>query len=182
MAIKKVMPRSITIDLAKGEQRKPEFLAINPAGTVPFVLIDGVPLGESVAIIEWLDETIPDPPLLPRDPMQRALCRELVEIVNAGTQPLQNRLVQDNLPTDDAGKAAWNKFWIERGLRTFEAKLPSHGGRFCLGDTLTMADLYLVPQCRNAERYGVSLAATPRIERIYRTCLELPEVIATKKG
>jgi glutathione S-transferase len=114
--------------------------------------------------------------------MQRALCRELVEIINAGTQPLQNRLVQDKLPTDDAGKATWNRFWIERGLAAFEAKLPSHGGRYCLGDTLTVADLYLVPQCRNAERYGASLAATPRIERIYRTCLELPEVIATKKG
>jgi len=174
LAAKGLAYESVPIDLLRGEQRHASHTARSPTGFVPCIVIDGRALVESVAIIELLDELFPDPPLYPRDPWGRARVRALVEIVNAGTQPLQNLNVLERLsavherPADDAEvRKAWLRHFIARGLASFESLMAAHErdgieGPFAYGPTLTAADLYLVPQMYNAQRYGVDLAPFPR--------------------
>lgn len=181
LAYKGVPYRSIPVDLHAGAHRSPAYLQINPAGTVPCLVIDGQSLHESVAIIEWLDEIHPTPPLLPADPLARARIRQLVQVINADTQPLQNMLPQRTHSDDPAEQQRWAQFWIARGLQTYEALLPPETGRYSVGDAVTMADLFLGPQCANAERFGVALANTPRVEKIYGALLEHPSAIASRR-
>ena len=154
---------------------------MNPLFALPtLVLDDGTVLTESVAILEWLEETHPAPPLLPKDPLARAHVRELVQLVNSGIHPLQNSSVMAAISDDPETKRAWAARWIERGLTAYEAHLQrSPPGRFSVGDTLTMADLFLTPQVRNAERHGADLSACPRVRAVHAACLETPEARAT---
>lgn len=179
LVLKGIAYESVIVDIAAGEHRT--LLApINPLCAVPtLVLDDGEVLTESVAIIEWLDETKPDPPLLPRDPLARVRVRELVQIVNAGTHPLQNAVVIKAIADDPEGQRAWARRWIQRGLAAYEAHVAGGSGRFSAGDTVTMADLFLVPQMRNAERHGADVSGLTRVREIYAACLELPDVQAT---
>lgn len=154
---------TVHINLLEGEQRAEAFREKNPAGYVPALAIDGKVLAESVAICEYLDDTRPEPPLRPSDPYLRARMRQLVELINAGTQPLQNLLVLGRLGD---GKNAWARDFIGRGLGAFEAALrglrhEGVGGPFCLGSGVTMAELYLVPQLYNARRFDVDLSPFP---------------------
>jgi maleylacetoacetate isomerase len=149
---------------------------LNAMKQVPTLeLDDGRVLTESVAIIEWLEETRPDPALLPRDPWLRAQVRELVQIVNAGTQPMQNTIVQQAISSDPEQQRSWCRRWIERGLAAYEAQARRVAGRFSVGDELTMADLFLVPQMRNAERHGADVSSCTKLREIYLTCLATPE-------
>jgi glutathione S-transferase len=105
--------------------------------------------------------------------------RELVQIINSGVQPLQNTIVRKAISSDLAAQRAWVCRWIERGLAAYEAHVAARAGRFSVGDAISMADLYLVPQVRNAKRHDADVSACPRVLAIYDACMELPEVRAT---
>jgi maleylpyruvate isomerase len=155
--------------LRKGEQRDPAFLALNPQGLVPALQDDkGAVLTQSLAIIEWLDETHPEPPLLPKDPLRRAKVRAFAQAVACDIHPVQNlkvlaRLRELGLPEEQVtGWAAWAN---REGLAACEALIASEPGPFCFGDAPTIADLCLVPQLFNARRFGVDVSAYPRLLR-----------------
>ena len=152
--------------LRKGEQRDPSYLAINPQGLVPTLQDGGTVITQSLAIIEWLEETHPAPPLLPKDPLRRALVRAFAQVLACDTHPVQNlkvlaRLRELGLPEEQVtGWAAWAN---REGLSACEALIANEPGPFCFGDAPTIADLCLVPQLANARRFGVDVAAFPRL-------------------
>lgn len=180
LALKRVPYQSVMVDLATG-QHHTALAALNPMHQVPALqLDDGRIMTESVAIIEWLEETIPDPPLLPADPFARARVRELVQLINSGIHPLQNTITRLAVSQDPEIQRAWMCRWIERGLAAYEAHIAGERGRFSLGDQLTMADLYLIPQVRNAERHRADISGCRRVHEVYAACLETPEAQATQ--
>jgi maleylpyruvate isomerase len=152
--------------LRKGEQCAPAYLAINPQGLVPTLENQDAVLTQSLAIIEWLDETHPAPPLLPKDPLRRAKVRAFALVLACDTHPVQNlkvlaRLRQLGLAEEKVTEwAAWAN---REGLTACEALIAAEAGPFCFGDQPTIADLCLVPQLANARRFGVDLAAFPRL-------------------
>jgi maleylpyruvate isomerase len=154
--------------LRKGEQRDPAYLAINPQGLVPTLQDGGVTITQSLAIIEWLEEIHPEPPLLPKDPLRRAKVRAFAMALACDTHPLQNlkvltRLRELGLPEEQVtGWAAWAN---REGLAACETLIADEAGPFCFGEAPTMADLCLVPQFANARRLGVDLGAFPRLLR-----------------
>ncbi len=167
--------------LRKGEQAAPDYAALNPQKLVPALVLDnGEVLTQSLAIIEYLDETHPEPPLLPRQPVGRARVRALSLIVAADVHPIQNLRVmaylRKKLDQTEEGAFAWSRHWIETGFDAYEASVADHPatGRFSHGDVPTVADLCLVPQVFNAGRFKVDMARYPTIQRIYRACMELP--------
>jgi maleylpyruvate isomerase len=153
--------------LRKGEQRDPAYLAINPQGLVPTLQDDsGAILTQSLAIIEWLEETHPEPPLLPKDPLQRAKVRAFALVLACDTHPLQNLKVLARLRElgqGDAGVTEWAAWANREGLSACEALIAHEAGPFCFGARPTLADLCLVPQMANARRFGVDLAVYPRL-------------------
>ncbi|WP_375413322.1 maleylacetoacetate isomerase [uncultured Bradyrhizobium sp.] len=152
--------------LRKGEQRDPAYLAINPQGLVPTLDDDGVVLTQSLAIIEWLDETHPDPPLLPQDALRRAKVRAFAMVLACDTHPVQNlkvlaRLRHLGLPEEQV--IEWAAWANRQGLAACETLIADEAGPFCFGAAPTVADLCLVPQLANARRFGVELEAFPRL-------------------
>jgi maleylpyruvate isomerase len=152
--------------LRKGEQRDPAYLAINPQGLVPTLQDRDITITQSLAIIEWLEETRPEPPLLPKDPLRRALVRAFAQVLACDTHPVQNlkvlaRLRQLDLPEEKV--TDWAAWANREGLAACEALLANETGPFCFGEAPGMADLCLVPQLANARRFGVDLAAFPRL-------------------
>lgn len=153
--------------LRKGEQRAPGYLAINPQGLVPALQDDtGHVLTQSLAIIEWLDETHPSPPLLPADPLRRAKVRAFALAIACDIHPVQNtkvleRLRQLGIP--EAKVTEWAAWVIREGFTACEALIAGEDGPFCFGDAPTLADLCLVPQLANARRFGVDVNAFPRL-------------------
>jgi maleylpyruvate isomerase len=152
--------------LRKGEQRDPAYLAINPQGLVPTLQDAGAVITQSLAIIEWLEETHPEPPLLPKHPLHRAKVRAFAMALACDTHPVQNlkvlaRLRELGLPEEQVtGWAAWAN---REGLSACETLIAEEPGPFCFGAEPTIADLCLVPQLANARRFGVDLAAFPRL-------------------
>jgi maleylpyruvate isomerase len=152
--------------LRKGEQRDPAYLVINPQGLVPTLQDDDAVITQSLAIIEWLDETHPAPPLLPKDPLRRALVRAFAQVLACDTHPVQNlkvlaRLRQLGLPEEQVtGWAAWAN---REGLSACETLIAHEPGPFCFGEAPTIADLCLVPQLANARRFGVDVGVFPRL-------------------
>src|SRR5882762_1133090 len=153
--------------LRKGEQCAPAYLAINPQGLVPTLEDDaGTVLTQSLAIIEWLDETHPEPPLLPKEPLRRAKARAFADVLACDTHPVQNlkvlaRLRELGLSEDKV--TAWAGWANREGLAACEKLIASEPGPFCFGTTATIADLCLVPQLANARRFGVDVNAFPRL-------------------
>jgi len=164
---------------AGGEQHGPAFRALNPQGLVPALQIDGRVLTQSLAIIEYLDETRTDPPLLPADAAGRARVRSLAQLVAADIHPLNNLRVLQWLERrgglDEARRVAWYRHWVTEGLGACEARLAREAdtGRFCHGDAPGLADCCLVPQLYNARRYGVGLEPFPTVLRIEAACMTL---------
>ena len=152
-------------------------LQLNPLGLVPIWQEDEFRLSQSLAILEYLDETHPEPPLLPSEPQPRARARELALIVAADIHPIGNLRVLAKLSADYAAdepaRAAWNRHWIGLGFGAIEARVASAPGRFCVGDRPTLADICLIPQVYNARRFGLELAPFPNIVRIDATAREL---------
>jgi maleylpyruvate isomerase len=182
LALKGLTVTSVRKDLRAGEQRLDDFLAINPQGFVPaLVLNDGAVLTQSVAIIEYLDEIHPDPPLLPQAPLARARVRALTQAITCDIHPLNNlrvlQYLQNDLNVDKATRDTWYRHWVRSGFDALERWLErdSATGRFCHGDAPTIADVCLVPQVFNARRFELDLAAYPRIVKIDAACRELQE-------
>jgi maleylpyruvate isomerase len=153
--------------LRKGEQRAPAYLALNPQGFVPTLEADGgVVITQSLAIIEWLDEIHPDPPLLPKEPLARARVRAFAQVLASDTHPVQNLKVLNRLrelghaEEDVTGWAAWAN---REGLGACEALIKNEPGPFCFGALPSLADLCLVPQLGNARRFGVDVSIFPRL-------------------
>ncbi|XP_058811344.1 probable maleylacetoacetate isomerase 2 [Topomyia yanbarensis] len=155
-----------------GEQDGNEFRQVNPMGRVPALLIDGHTIIESIAILHYLEETRPQHPLLPQDPLKRAKVREIVEIITSGIQPLQNNGVLDRVGSEK--QQEWAQHWINRGFAAIEKLLSLSAGKFCVGDEITLADCCLVPQVFNARRFGMDLSAYPIIVRIDQELNEHP--------
>ena len=152
--------------LRKGEQRDPAYLALNPQGLVPTLQNDAAVLTQSLAIIEWLDETHPEPPLLPQDPLRRAQVRAFALALACDVHPVQNlkvlaRLRQLGVP--EAQVTEWAAWANREGLAACEMLIANEPGPFCFGEAPTIADLCLVPQLANARRFGVDLQAYPRL-------------------
>jgi maleylpyruvate isomerase len=165
--LKGLRAEQLPCHLRRGEQRAPAFLAINPQGLVPALENDaGATLTQSLAIIEWLDETHPEPPLLPNDPLRRAKVRAFAQVLACDTHPVQNlkvlaRLRELGVAEDKVtGWAGWAN---REGLAACEKLIAHEPGPFCFGSAPTLADLCLVPQLANARRFGVDVNAFPRL-------------------
>lgn len=163
-----------------GEQHSPEYRALNPMEEVPTLELEHqgagrLRLGQSLAIIQYLEAVRPDPPLLPADPYLRARAWQLAEIVNSGVQPFQNASVLKRIKEDLRGDdLAWVRHFIGRGLRALEALATETAGTFLVGDAVSVADLCLVPQLYGARRFGVDLAPFPVLVRVEAACEALP--------
>jgi maleylacetoacetate isomerase len=170
---------SAFIHLRRGDQRQPDFLAVNPQGLVPALEIAGERLIQSLPIIEYLDERQPEPPLLPRDAAGRARVRALAAIVACDIHPLNNlrvlRYLHRSLGQDEPAIGAWYNHWIEAGFAALERLLADdrRTGEFCHGDSPGLADIALAPQVVNAERYKFDLGPYPTINRIFENCMKL---------
>lgn len=165
-----------------GQQRTPEYLARNPDGLVPLLVDGDHVLNQSLAIIEYLEEVHPQPSLLPGDAAQRAHIRALALAIACEIHPLNNlrvlKYLKRTLEVTDDEKDAWYRHWITLGFGALEQRLSSDArtGRYCVGDTPTLADACLVPQVFNAQRFAVDLAPYPTISRVFDQCLQLDAV------
>jgi maleylacetoacetate isomerase len=179
LALKGLSYDYVSVHLAKGEQYSPEFTAINPQSLVPVLEDDGHLLYQSLAIMQYLDETHPNPPLLPADPFERNRVRSLALIIACEIHPLNNPRVLNYLTgkfgISEEQKLEWYHHWVKTGFTALEKRLTDEQGtgRFCHGDTPGFADCVLVPQVANAKRFKVDLGAFPTILRIDGECLEL---------
>ena len=157
--------------LRNGEQRAPDYLEINPQGLVPaLVLDDGTILTQSLAIIDWLDETHPNPPLLPKDPIRRAKVRAFALAIACDTHPVQNLRVLQRAKAAGADDSAWAKAINEEGLAAANALIANEPGPFCFGATPTLADICLMPQLANAHRFKADISKLPRILEAEKAC------------
>lgn len=163
-----------------GEQLSAAYKAINPQALVPALEDGGKILTQSLAIIEYLEERYPQPPLLPRDPADKAVVRSMALIIACEIHPIQNlrvlQYVKREYNQSDDQVNRWAQHWINLGLAALEQMIVAQPrrGKFCLGDTPTLADICLVPQLGNARRYGCDLSPHPAIIEIEKNCMALP--------
>ena len=166
-----------------GQQLAPSFRALNADSLVPVLDDDGEVLTQSLAIIEYLEETRPEPPLLPRDAAERAYVRSIALTIACEIHPLNNlrvlRYLVRTLSLSEEQKNAWYRHWVEQGLASLEARLVAEkrSGRYALGDSVTVADVVIVPQIFNAQRMDCRLDAVPTLMRIFDHCMQLPAFI-----
>jgi maleylpyruvate isomerase len=177
--LKGVSAEYVAVDLRTEEHLKEAFKSLNPQGLVPALVHDDKVLIQSPAIIEWLEERYPTPALLPQDADQRAHVRALAAIVGCDIHPLNNRrvleYVRHQFKADEAAINAWCATWISAGFDALEAllKADTQRGRFCFGDSPTLADVYLVPQVESARRFKVDLTQWPLIAAVEAACMQL---------
>ena len=179
--LKGIAVEHVSKHLRKGEQSAPDYAALNPQKLVPALVLDsGEVLTQSLAIVEYLEETHPQPPLLPADPVGRARVRSLALLVSADVHPIQNLRVmaylRDKFGQSEESAFAWSRHWIETGFEAYEATIARdpRTGAFSHGDRPGLADLCLVPQVFNAGRFKVDMARYPTIRRIFEACMKHP--------
>ena len=172
------------IDLRQGAQRSDAYLALNPQGLVPALEVDGAVLTQSPAILEWLEEAHPVPPLLPADPVGRATVRAMAALVGCDIHPLNNlrvgKALRETFGADQAAIDAWAARWIAPGFAALETQVVRHGHGWCFGDTPTLADCYLIPQVYSARRFNVPLEAFPRLLAIDAAAAAHPAFVAAR--
>jgi len=171
------------VNLLEGQQHKPAYRAVNPQRLTPALDIGGTILTQSLAILEWLDETHPDPPLLPADPLDRAQVRAMAGIIACDIHPLNNLRVTRALETigvDEEDRTKWIRRWITDGFAALEPMIARHGAGFCFGATPTLADCCLIPQVFSARRYKVDVTAYSRIRAVAERAAEHPAFIAAQ--
>lgn len=176
------------VHLVRGEQLKPPFTSISTDMLLPLLEIDGEDgsreakhFSQSMAIIEYLDETHPEPPLLPSDAAGRAHVRALAQMIACDVHPVNNlrvlKYLVRELKLDDAAKTAWYRHWVREGLEAFERQLARRPpSRYCYGDMLTLADCCLVPQVFNAQRFDCDLGGLPRTLAAYEAAMQVEAV------
>ncbi|MDK3071948.1 maleylacetoacetate isomerase [Sedimentitalea sp. JM2-8] len=175
---------TVPVNLVAGDQRSDAFRALNPGQGVPaLVLADGTVLAQSMAILDYLDHLVPEPELIPSDPLKRAQVLAAAHVIAMDVHPVNNLKVVNRLKSqfgataDDA--TAWMRHWMTEGLAAFQALLPQ-GPRFCFADAPQIADLCLVPQLYNAHRWGVDMTPFSRLLEIEAEALELPAFHAAR--
>ncbi len=183
LELKQVPHKKIAVDLLKSEEKKVAYIQQNPSGYVPcLVSPSGPPLGESMAILEWLEENYPSPSFFHGDSFQRAQIRQLAETVNSGIQPLQNLDVIRKFSDDKNAQAEWTSHWILRGMSVYERLLSTidrKNKKYSVANHPTLADLFLIPQCYSALRFGVDLGLFPQCREIYEHSLTTQECKAS---
>lgn len=188
LALKSIPHENAYIHLLRngGEQLAAEFRQLNPQALVPILEDDGTLLIQSMAIIEYLEETHPQPPILPKTPAERARVRALAQVIACEIHPLNNLRVLKYLTKEmnqpEEARNQWYHHWVALGLGALEALLAGHRqtGRFCHGDTPTLADICLVPQIFNAQRLKCPLDGYPTVMRIFGECMTLPAFDSTQ--
>lgn len=175
LAIKGLPYESKPVNLLQGEHKTPAYAKLNPSMSVPTLVTQGTPITDSLAILEWLEEKFPKPALLPSSPLDKAKVRELAYVIHSGTQPVQNLKVMQFHSPEQSERNRWAAHWIREGLNAFEKRVRQSAGTYCVGGQVTLADLCLVPQCYNAERFNVALKEFPTLKGIYERCLNLKE-------
>ena len=182
LAVKGIAYDQVTHDLRKGAQREAGYRAINPQGLVPALETDDVVLTQSPAILEWIDETYPDPPLLPGDVNERAIVRAMAATIACDIHPVNNLRILNALRTefgaDEASVQRWIARWIGDGFAALEVSIAHHGQGFAFGPTPTIADCHLVPQVYSAERFAVDLTPYPRLQAATANARALPTFAA----
>nr|XP_022332227.1 maleylacetoacetate isomerase-like [Crassostrea virginica] len=152
-----------------GMQRKDDYTSVNPMQQVPAFVVEGTTLTQSIPIMEYLEEKYPYPEILPKESLQRAKVREICEVIASGIQPMQSSsqvLQRVEKLSSAEEKAEWAKFWINKGFIALETLLEKSSGKYCVGDTVTMADICLVPQVGNAKRFKVDMSQFSVISKI----------------
>lgn len=171
----------VPVNLVASQHLEPAYATLNPQRLLPTLEVDGKVLTQSLAILEWLDETAPEPRLLPADPFDRATVRAMAEIVACDIHPVNNlRILRalTGLGVDEPGRDAWIQRWITDGFAALELLVAQHGKGFAFGDTPGLADCCLVPQVYNAERFKADLTPFPAIRAIAARCAEHPAFAA----
>jgi maleylacetoacetate isomerase/maleylpyruvate isomerase len=172
------------VHLANNEQFAESYAAVSAARLVPLLKDGDQVLTQSLAIIEYLDETHPEPPLLPKDPGERARVRSLAFDIACEIHPLNNlrvlRYLVRDLKIAEDEKDRWYRHWVETGLEVVERRLAAQPARFCHGDTPTLADCTLVPQIFNARRFNCRLEHVPHVMRVFEACMALPAFEETR--
>lgn len=166
-----------------GQQHQPAYKALNPQGLVPTLVVDAdLVLTQSMAILDFLEQRYPAPALLPTDTRARARALQIAHLIACDIQPLNNlsvlQYLQRDLAIDDAAKSAWYCHWIQQGFVALETLLADSAGQCCVGDTVTWADICLIPQVYNAKRFAIDCQAYPIISRIDAYCQTLDAFIA----
>jgi maleylacetoacetate isomerase len=181
--IKSLPYDTIPIHLLKngGEQFSAEYAKRNPSKQVPCLIDGNLTLGQSMAILEYLEEEFPHPALLPRVRGERALIRQMCETINSGMQPYQNLsttlFLTKNLGLSDEQKMQWLNHWLTAGFESLEALLQKYSGDYCFGNSITLADCLLVPQVFSAQRLKVDLTKYEKVLDINKRCLQLTDFI-----
>lgn len=175
--IKAIDYELVALNLFEGEQKSIEFLNLNPDGLIPVLEHDGDVLTQSMAILEYLEEAYPDTSLLPKAPLERAYVRAMSQTIVSDIHPLNNLRVQkyllEYMGVNDAQKLEWYHHWVKQGFDGLEKRLAKSAGEFCVGDSITLADVCLIPQVYNAHRFDCPMDNYPNINRINQRCLEL---------
>lgn len=184
MALKGIDYTYEGINIRVGEQATESYLKISPAKNVPLLVDGDFRLNQSLAIIEYLDQQYPEPPLLPQDTKLQAQIRAFSYGIACDIHPINNlrvlKYLTEQLNVTDEQKTAWYQHWVAEGLTAAERALPQKNTPYCFGDTPSLADVCLVPQMANAERFGCDLNPYPRLLEIYRYCLNQPAFIAAQ--
>ncbi|MCL4104458.1 UNVERIFIED_CONTAM: hypothetical protein GTU68_047420 [Idotea baltica] len=180
LALKGLNYDSVGLSILNGQHKEETYLNANPQGLVPALeLEDGTVLNQSVAILEYLEECYPEPPLLPHTALQKAQVRSLVNHIACDVHPLNNisilHYLRDNLEASKADLDKWYSQWVKRAFVSIEELVGKGNGLVCFGIQPGMADCLLIPQVYNANRFNVDLAAFPTIQSIHRHCNTLPE-------
>ncbi len=182
LALKGGAYAQVTHDLRKGAQREAGYRALNPQGLVPALETDGAVLTQSPAILEWIEETYPDPPLLPADANGRAIVRAMAATIACDIHPVNNLRILNTLRTefgaDEAAVNRWIARWIGDGFAPLETQIARYGDGFAFGATPTIADCHLVPQVYSAERFAVDLSTYPRLKAAADNARALPAFAA----
>jgi maleylacetoacetate isomerase/maleylpyruvate isomerase len=169
------------VNLVANQHQAPAFAALNPQRLLPALEVGGRTLTQSLAILEWLDETVPQPALLPADPFDRAQVRAMAQIVASDIHPVNNlRILRalTDLGVDEPGREAWIGRWITDGFTALETMVARHGAGYAFGETPTLADCCLVPQVYNAERFKTDLTPFPALRAVAARCAEHPAFAA----
>jgi maleylacetoacetate isomerase len=160
-----------------GEQHSEDYKKMNSMAEVPTLVHDGKVMGQSMAIIEYLDEVFPKNPLFPKDPFKKTRVRQFCENINSFMHPLSNlkvlQYLEKNHQYDQAKKEEWVSHWLTKGFQALEQILKNEGGKFCFGNEVTAADMFLIPQIFSAERFKVSLEPFPLCRMINSECIKL---------